>query len=266
MKSLLDLSSLHGRYCLITGACGHLGRAFAETLAELGSNLILIDLPGSDFSFSKQIADKEGINIRSLECNLENPKEREEVISHVNQLDHDLNSLINNAAFTGTSNLHGWIDSIDKQTLETWNRAIEVNLTSCFDLSKGLLRKLRASKGANIINIASIYGEFGPDWNLYEGTSMGNPAAYAASKGGLIQLTKWMATTLAPVIRVNSISPGGIYRSQDNIFVDRYKLRTPLKRMASEEDFKGAIAYLASDLSAYVTGQNLRIDGGWGTW
>jgi len=107
---------------------------------------------------------------------------------------------------------------------------------------------------------------YGPDWNLYEGTSMGNPAAYGTAKGGLIQLTRWLATTVAPQIRVNTISPGGIYRNQPKQFVERYKSKTPLRRMATEDDFRGVVAYLASDMSKYVTGQNINVDGGWGAW
>lgn len=95
---------------------------------------------------------------------------------------------------------------------------------------------------------------------------MGNPAAYAASKGGLLQLTRWLATTLAPEIRVNSMTPGGIVRGQPTEFQERYIARTPLQRMGAEEDLKGAAAYLASDLSAYVTGHNLVVDGGWTIW
>ena len=95
---------------------------------------------------------------------------------------------------------------------------------------------------------------------------MANPAGYGASKGGLIQFTRWLATTLGPEVRVNAISPGGIARGQASSFVERYVARTPLGRMAKEEDFRGAIAYLSSDLSAYVTGQVLAVDGGWGAW
>jgi NAD(P)-dependent dehydrogenase (short-subunit alcohol dehydrogenase family) len=91
---------------------------------------------------------------------------------------------------------------------------------------------------------------------------MSNPAAYATSKAGLIQFTRWLSTTVSPEIRVNSISPGGVFRSQPDIFIERYIERTPLGRMAREDDFRGAIAYLASDMSGYVTGQNLVIDGG----
>ena len=125
---------------------------------------------------------------------------------------------------------------------------------------------LKESAGGCIINIASIYGSYGPDHSLYAGTEMGTPAAYAASKGGLIQLTRWLATTLGPGVRVNTVSPGGVFRNQPEVFVQRYRERTPLARMATEDDFRGAIAYLASDLSAYVTGQNLAVDGGWGVW
>jgi NAD(P)-dependent dehydrogenase (short-subunit alcohol dehydrogenase family) len=106
----------------------------------------------------------------------------------------------------------------------------------------------------------------GPDLRLYEDTTLGNPAAYAASKGGLMQLTRWLATTLAPHVRVNSVTSGGVWRNQPKTFVERYIARTPLKRMATEEDLTGAVAYLASDLSAYVTGQNLVVDGGWTVW
>ena len=106
----------------------------------------------------------------------------------------------------------------------------------------------------------------GPDMRLYENTPVGNPAAYAASKGGLLQLTRWLATVLAPDVRVNAITPGGVWRDQPTEFYERYVGSTPLRRMATEEDLKGAVAYLASDLSAYVTGHNLVVDGGWTAW
>jgi NAD(P)-dependent dehydrogenase (short-subunit alcohol dehydrogenase family) len=106
----------------------------------------------------------------------------------------------------------------------------------------------------------------GPDMGVYENTTMGNPAAYATSKGGLLQLTRWLAMVLAPEVRVNAITSGGVWRNQPETFHTRYVARTPLRRMATEEDLKGAVAYLASDLSAYVTGHNLVVDGGWTVW
>ena len=261
IKSQMDLS---GRTALITGATGGLGKIISKTLAEIGANLIIVDKPNSNFEPLLNHLNAGTLpDIRLIECDLEDQKSRSDLISTINSELQSLSILINNAAFVGTSELTGWSVPFEEQSLETWRRAIEVNLTSIFDLTKGFVPLMKKSTGATIINIASIYGSFAPDWSLYEGTSMGNPAAYASSKGGLIQLTRWLASTVAPHIRVNAISPGGILRNQPGEFVERYSKKTLLGRMATEEDFIGPIAFLASDLSRYLTGQNIRIDGGW---
>ena len=134
-----------------------------------------------------------------------------------------------------------------------------------FVLAQAAAPLLQRSPAASMLLIGSIYGVLAPQWSLYEGTAMCNPAAYNASKGGLIQMGRYLASTLAPV-RVNCISPGGVARGQAESFQARYVERTPLKRMAREEDFKGAVAYLAGDAAGYVTGQNLLVDGGWSAW
>ena len=263
MNRVYDLINLNDRTALITGAAGSLGQEIAITIAELGGNLILVDKPGSNLTeIEKKIQRYWSVEVVSLNYDLEIECDRANLVDKVNEID----ILINNAAFVGDSDLDGWTTDFSSQTLDTWRRAFEVNLTAVFDLSKGLSPKLQKSQNGSIINISSIYGINAPDYSLYDGTSMGNPAAYAASKGGLIQLTRWMASTLAPKVRVNSISPGGIYRGQPKSFVKRYESRTPLKRMASEKDLKGAITFLSSDLSEYVTGHNLIVDGGWSIW
>lgn len=267
MTTIKTLLNLKGRRALITGASGVLGRMMADTLAELGAELILVDLPGSELDgLVELIEEKWNVKSHYYYCNLEEQEQRTELLSFINTTFDELSILINNAAFIGASDLNGWSVSFEEQTVDTWRRAIEVNLTSVFELCKELTPLLKKSKGANIINIASIYGKYGPDWRLYDDTSMSNPAAYSASKGGLIQLTRWLATTIAPNVRVNAISPGGVFRNQPEQFVPRYESRTPLARMATEDDFRGAIAYLSSDMSSYVTGQNLEVDGGWGVW
>ena len=152
------------------------------------------------------------------------------------------------------------------QTLETWRAAIEVNLTTAFHLSQGLSELLKVSRDGHILNIGSIYGDLGPDMRLYENTSMGNPAAYAASKGGLIQLTKWLATTMAPHVRVNCVSPGGLLRGQPDTFIKAYEARTPLGRMAKEGDIIAAMLFLTIGESQYITGHNLVVDGGFSIW
>lgn len=267
MTTVATLMSLKGRRALITGAAGRIGRVIAHTLAELGADLLLVDRPDAEYGhLVSEIEQKWRVKARIAPCDLETQGARDRLIQTVQKQSEGLDVLVNNAAFVGTSGLQGWAVEFERQSVETWRRALEVNLTAAFDLSKGVAPLLKRSCGGAIVNVASIYGEFGPDYALYAGTDMGNPAAYAASKGGLIQLTRWLATTLAPEVRVNTISPGGVFRNQPDVFVKRYEARTPLARMATEDDFRGAIAYLASDLSKYVTGHNLAVDGGWGVW
>ncbi len=267
MGKINELMNLNGRQALLTGASGGLGKVIANTLAELGANLILVDRVGSNLeALSASIASRHHIKVEFQYCDLEIQSERVALIQWVKNNKKKINILINNAAFVGTSGLSGWAVPFEEQTVETWRRALEVNLVAAFHLCQGFAPIMKLAKGPSIVNIASIYGQFAPDWSLYDGTDMGNPAAYNASKGGLMQLSRWLATTLAPEIRVNTISPGGIYRNQPDIFVKRYDAKTPLARMASEEDFIGAIVYLCSDLSNYVTGHNLMVDGGWGIW
>jgi len=267
MTTIKELMSLKGRRALLTGATGGLGRKVADTLAELGADIVLVDRPSSPFNeLADSLSQRWGVKIQNYQCDLEQQTQRTEMIRWLAESGESLNILINNAAFVGTSDLKGWAVPFEEQTVETWRRALEVNLTAVFDLCQGLTPMLRSEEGGSIINIASIYGKYGPDWGLYENTSLSNPAAYGVSKGGLIQFTRWLATTIAPSVRVNSISPGGIFRNQLDTFVSRYVARTPLGRMATEDDIRGAVAYLASDLSKYVTGQDLAVDGGWGVW
>ena len=267
MRKISQLMDLAGRRSLVTGASGDLGRTFSHTLAELNSSLVLVDKPGTDLEGLKiDIESTHRVDVEVGFFDLEQEESRLSLCQLVKDSKKPLNILVNNAAFVGSSDLVGWRDGFGQQSTDTWRRALEVNLTAIFELCRELSPLLRSSKSGSIVNIASIYGVLGPDWSLYEDTSMGNPAAYAASKGGVLQLTRWMATTLAPNIRVNAIAPGGIFRDQPDLFVERYSGRTPLGRMAKEEDIKGALAYLATDLSSYVTGQTVSVDGGWGVW
>ena len=267
MTTFKSLSDLSGRTALITGAAGGLGKVFAETLAELGCSLVLVDLPSTDLDeLSKELQASWGVNSVAFSCDLEKDADRKNLIKNVLHDYDQLNVLVNNAGFVGSTNLEGWNTSFENQSIETWRRAFEVNLTAPFELCQGFASLMQKSRGASIINIASIYGHLGPDWRLYEGTEMGNPAAYSSSKGALIQFTKWLSTTLAPTVRANAICPGGVLRKQPKEFVARYERKTPLGRMASEDDLRGVIGYLASDLSAYVTGQNISVDGGFSIW
>lgn len=265
MKSLVELSSLRGRTALVTGGAGHIGRAICAALAELGANLAILDLY-EDTANAAALEKERGIKAIPLTLDLTDEPALRAVPDRVVRELGSLDIIVHSAALVGTSGLRGWAVPFAEQSSDTWRQALEVNLTSAFNLTQAAAPALAASGRGSVIFIGSIYGVVGPNLGLYEGTALGNPAAYAASKGGLLQFTRWLATSLAPSVRVNMITPGGVERGQPEQFRARYLRRTPLARMATEEDFKGAVAYLASDLSAYVTGQNLIVDGGWTTW
>jgi NAD(P)-dependent dehydrogenase (short-subunit alcohol dehydrogenase family) len=266
-RSLRELMSLAGRVALVTGGAGHIGRSIAHGLAELGASLAVVDIAGpGGAEVAAALAERWSVAAAAFDCDLEQSDAVRELPRRVRERLGGIDIIVNCAAFVGTSGLEGWAVPFGQQSASTWRRALEVNLTAPFVLIQSAAEDLRASGRGSVINISSIYGLSGPDWRLYEGTSLGNPAAYAASKGGLIQMTRWLATTLAPDIRVNAIAPGGVFRDTPEPFHSRYVARTPLGRMAREEDLKGAAAYLASDLSAYVTGQCVAVDGGWTVW
>jgi NAD(P)-dependent dehydrogenase (short-subunit alcohol dehydrogenase family) len=267
VRSLRELLDLHGRVAVVTGGAGHMGRAIAGGLAELGAACALVDqaVEGAEEA-AETLQSAHGVETLVIAADLEDEAAVRAIPGAVAARFGRLDVLVNNAAFVGTSALEGWGVPFGEQRADTWRRATEVNLTAPFVLVQAAEALLRASGHGSIINVASIYGVVGPQWALYQGTQLGNPAAYAASKGGLLQLTRWLATTLAPEVRVNALTPGGIARGQDPTFVDRYVVRTPLGRMGTEEDLKGAAAFLAGDASAWVTGQNLVVDGGWTAW
>lgn len=260
-----EYRDLKGKTALITGGSGHLGKAICVEFANQGVNLIILDKLNPDEQVLGNLKQKD-VTVDFFQVDLESTESRKEFIEMAVKEDKELDFLVNNAAFVGTADASGWSVKFENQSIESWRRALEVNLTAPFHLVQGLEILLRKSKHASIVNLGSIYGSLGPNWELYKGTEMGNPAAYAASKGGLIQLTKWLATTLAPQIRVNCVSPGGIERQQDIKFATKYIDRTPLKRMATEEEIVSSILFLISDASKYITGQNFQVDGGWGVW
>lgn len=251
---------LEGRNGVVTGGAGPLGWALTRALAEQGAQVIAVDLP-ERCEARKGEAMSPGIDVYSADLTSE--QELEEVVHRATNDSHGLSFLINNAALTGTAALDGYTCAFDEQSDAAFDLALEINLAVPFRLCRRLAPALRRSGLGSIVNISSIYGLVGPDLGLYEGTEMGNPAGYAASKGGLVQLTRYLSTVLAPDIRVNCLAPGGLARAQDPSFVERYTQRTPLGRMGTEDDVIGPSIWLVSGDSAYVTGQVIAIDGGW---
>jgi len=262
-----ELFSLADKRLLVTGASGHLGSALVRWLVADGAHVYLLDRDLGQLTAVANGLDGTGLHqVALFSVDLEERQSREDFARQLGGTTPHLDGIVHNAAFVGTSAGEGWSTGFEQQTLEPWARSLEVNLTAPFHLTQLLMPLLKKSPSPSIVSLGSIYGILGPDWGLYEGLGMGNPAGYAASKGGMIQLTRWLATTLAPHVRANSVSPGGIERLQPKEFIDAYVAKTPLRRMASESDIIGTIAFLLSHASAYITGQNISVDGGFSAW
>lgn len=254
---------LTGRTAVVTGGAGPLGAALCDALASAGAQVMVVDV---DRSSCRAVVDRlpgRGhvvCDVDLLDTN--GPEVVEQAVREVGRCD----VLVNNAALTGTSSVDGYAVPFLEQTDDAFDVALHLNLRVPFSLMRRLSPFLGLGSTGSIVNISSIYGLVGPNMALYRDTAMGNPAAYAASKGGLGQLTRYAATVLAPHVRVNAVAPGGIERGQTASFVERYEHLTPLGRMGTEQDFTGAVTWLASDASAYVTGQVIAVDGGWTAW
>lgn len=267
MSTVSQLMDLSGRKALVSGGAGHIGRAVGETLVELGANVSILDLDLS--ACQERVGSLSNIRENSasaISSDLSDEKSTRAAVQQTIEKLGGLDILVHCAAYVGTTQSPGWAVPFEQQTVAAWDAALRVNLTSAFVMIQEARAALAASGHGSVVLFGSMYGMVGPDFKLYEDTPMANPAGYGASKGGLLQLMRYLATALAPQIRVNAISPGGVWRDQPEAFQRRYVARTPLARMAKEEDLKGATAYLASDMSAYVTGHNLVVDGGWTAW
>src|SRR2546422_4202582 len=263
MRTIRELSSLGGGRVLLTGGAGHVGLAAAESLIELGARVVLLDL---DKRACEERAAALGDRALPLACDLSDEQGTRLAVRQAIEMLGGLDVLIHCAAYVGTTQRPGWAVPFEQQSVAAWDSALRVNLTAAFVMAQEGHAALRASGHGTIVLFASIYGLVGPDPALYAGTALANPTAYGVSKGGLMQLTRYLATQMGPHVRVNAIAPGGGWRAQPDAFRERYEARTPLGRMAVEEDLKGAVAYLASDLSSYVTGHTLVVDGGLTAW
>ena len=226
MRTLKQLMDLQNRVALITGGAGHIGRAIGESLAELGAAIAVLDIEqAAAEKVAADLTQNYDVKTSALAVDLDDVTAVKAAPARVAREFGRLDILIHSAAYGGDTKFPGWAVPFDQQTTEAWDRALRVNLTSAFVLAQAAQQPLTDSGHGSIVFISSIYGLVGPDMSLYEGTSMANPAGYGASKGGLLQLTKHLATVLAPHVRVNAISPGGVWRQQPDRFHERYRAR-----------------------------------------
>lgn len=245
---------LSGWY-VVTGAAGNLGRNLCLDIVSSGGKVI-----GVDRTEPPEALNAISASLSWLRGDLLDEEFVARVISSCSK-QKNLSGLVNNAALVGTDALEKWEvdDRFDADI--AWDATVELNLTIPYKLSRELSPYL--GPGSSIVNVSSIYGFLAPSWQIYSGSTMNNPAAYGASKAGLIQLTKWLSSVLAPHTRVNAVSPGGIGREgQSPQFLENYRTMTHVDAMANESQISSVVIFLLSSASSYVTGHNLVVDGG----
>ena len=268
-----NLFRLTGKTAVVTGALGIIGRKVCAGLAEFGANIVVVDLdPVESQKFANRLSADYRVQAMGVACDVADPQDVENCVKHAVDKMGRIDILHNNAA-SKSSNLDAFLAPFEEYSLEQWNEVMSVNLNGMFLMAKEVGKQMiKQGNGGSIIQTASIYGIMGPDHRIYEGSvymnrPISSPAVYSASKGGVVAMTKYLATYWARHnIRVNTITPGGVESGQNEEFKKRYSNRIPLGRMAQASEMVGAVIYLASDASSYVTGQNIVVDGGLSAW
>ncbi|MDH5403900.1 MAG: oxidoreductase [Candidatus Heimdallarchaeota archaeon] len=259
-----DVFSLRDQIVVVTGGAGLLGKKMVEVFCKVGSHVIIADI---DEIKGKNLVEKligEGFNNTYFEyLDIGSRVSIQTLISNILEKFGKIDVWINNA-YPRTKEFGAKFEEISD---ESWNQNIDLHLGGYFKCSQEILKVMKKQLYGVIINLGSIYGVLGPNFSIYDGTSIINPAEYSAIKGGIVNFTRYLATYYGKYnIRVNSICPGGVFDNQDPIFVKNYEKLTPLGRMATPIDIANVALFLGSNLSSYITGQVIMVDGGWSSW
>lgn len=263
--SLAQLLSLQGRTALVVGGAGLLGGEISHTLAELGARVIVASRSIDKCrEFVAGVARRAPGQHEALSVDITNPASIRQLLEDTGKITNGELDILVNSGWSGRKNT---FESISD---EDWNLDIEVCLNGVFRTVKAAVPLLAKKKG-NIVSIASMYGHVAPDYRMYDSERFANPPSYGAAKAGVIQLTKYLSSFLAPQgIRANCISPGPFpfesTQKENPDFIDRLKGKNPTNRIGNPPDIKGAAALLCSDAGSYITGQNICVDGGWAVW
>jgi NAD(P)-dependent dehydrogenase (short-subunit alcohol dehydrogenase family) len=253
---VLDMFDLGGKVAVVTGGAGLYGRQIVEALGEAGARVFTASRDVERLRSQAEIGRRAGLDVTALHLDQGSEPSIEQLLGQVVETAGGVDILINNAV---SRPMTDWSDPASK-----FAESMEVNAIGLFIITRAFGEHMAGRGRGSIVNVGSIQGMVGPDFTLYEGLDWGAPPDYFFHKGGLVQLTRYAASKLGPRgVRVNAVVPGGFFNNQDAAFVKRYNARTFLGRMADETDLKGAIVFLASDASAYVTGASLVVDGGY---
>jgi len=263
--------SLKNKNILITGGAGFLGCYFAEAVAEMDGNPILLDKNMAAIEETSGLLQQKGHEVSGYEINIVDPDSVDQTVNDIVKNHNKVDVLINAAQNTDEDS-----DApFENYELKFWQESLDVNLTGTFLITQAVGRIMKVQKRGVIVNVASDVALISPDHRIYEpderfgyeGVSFNNPVDYSVSKAGLLAFTRFLATYWAKDgIRVNAISPAGVYRDHDPKFVEQLTFRIPLNRMLQPEELKGPIVFLCSDASSYMTGANLIVDGGRTIW
>lgn len=275
MTTIFDKFRMDGQTAVVTGGIGLLGKEFCKTLAQAGADVIVADLNGA--AAESVAAEIRGMGGKAfgVGVNVTDPASVEAMVDFALEKTGRLDVLVCSAAldpkFDNTQGKH--LNDFESYPLKQWQDALDVNLTGLFLCAQAAVRPMKAQNHGVIINICSTYGLVGPDQRLYERPGQDpaqkqfKPVFYSVTKSGVVGLTKYLATYFAGTgIRANCLTPGGVFNNHDDVFNSQYSARTVLGRMAHKDEMNGALLYLASDASTYMTGSNLVVDGGWTAW
>ncbi len=272
-KTFDKLFDVTGKTAIVTGGAGIQGPRVAAGLAAYGANVALVDVDEDGARVAAaQISDETGASTLAVECDVSKPDSVNAMIDRVVEVFGGVHILHNNAA-SKSKNVADFFAPFEDFKFETWREIMSVNVDGMFLVAQAVVRQMIAQKsGGSIIQTSSTYGLVGPEPRIYEGSkylgeTIRSPAAYSASKAAVVGLTRYLATHLAEHgIRVNTLVPGGIESGQNDTFVQSYSSRVPLGRMSHRDEMVGAVVFMASEASSYMTGQMVVVDGGWTVW
>jgi NAD(P)-dependent dehydrogenase (short-subunit alcohol dehydrogenase family) len=240
---------LKDKIIIITGGNGLLGKAIIKRLKSEGA-----------FCINFEINHETNHDLSQVYCDITNANSIDSGLQMVFKKYKKIDGLVNNA-YPRTKD---WGTKFEDIVFDSWKQNIDWQLNSYFYISQKVALQMSVQKEGSIVNMASIYGVIGADFTVYEGTTMTMPAAYSAIKGALINFTRYVASYYGPQqVRVNAVSPGGIFDNQNEVFVNNYCKKVPMRRLGNPEDIAPTVAFLLSDDAEYITGQNIIVDGGW---
>jgi 2-deoxy-D-gluconate 3-dehydrogenase len=267
---------LTGRVAVVTGGAGLLGAEFCRTLAEAGASVVVVDLNAAASQGTADTLTKSGYNALAIPADITQPDAVNALVEKVLSAFGRLDILVNSAALDPKFDPDAMKKGITPGTfedypLDQWNAALNVNLTGMFLVTQACVKPMiEQGKKGSVINICSTYGLNGPDQRIYvkDGERVAfKPVYYTVTKAGVMGFTKYLAAYYAGTeIRVNALTPGGVFNNHEDYFVKNYSAKTIVGRMAKKDEMNGALLFLASDASSYMTGNNVVVDGGWTAW